>query len=118
LGDRLGVVIAGVEALNGPLLPSPLMFLILLANDKPVLGPWTSGTAQNWVGGVIVWVVTTFSPGPLVTTFFPGVTLKQCGYAPAACTILGLAAGAVLWRLRPSRFQPVSLAPDSNQRPP
>jgi Mn2+/Fe2+ NRAMP family transporter len=117
-GNHLGVVVDGVEALNGVLLPSALIFLILLANDKPVLGPWTNSTAQNWAGGVIVWVVTTFSLAPLVTTFFPGVTLKQCGYALAVCTVLGLTAGAILWRLRPSRHRPASLAPDSNQRPP
>jgi len=116
--NHLGVVIDGVEALNGILLPSALIFLVLLANDKPVLGPWTNSTAQNWVSGIIVWAVATFSLAPLVTTFYPNVTLTQCLYAFIACTIIGLIAGAVLWRLRPSRHQPVSLTPDSNQRPP
>ncbi len=66
-------------ALNGILLPSALVFLVLLvlrwslvllvllvllANDKQVLGPWTNSTAQNWVGGLIVWTVTTFSLAP------------------------------------------------------
>jgi NRAMP (natural resistance-associated macrophage protein)-like metal ion transporter len=117
-GNDLGVVVDGVEALNGILLPSALVFLILLANDKPVLGPWTNSTAQNWIGGVIAWAVTTFSLAPLVTTFYPDVTLKQCAFAFAVCTGLGLIAAAVLWRLRPSRLRPVSLAPDGNQRPP
>jgi Mn2+/Fe2+ NRAMP family transporter len=117
-GDNLGVVIDGVEALNGILLPSTLVFLILLANDKPVLGPWTNNTAQNWVGGVIVWTVTTFSLAPLVTTFYPGVTLRQCLYAFAVCTVLGLVAAAILWRLRTSRPPSVGLAPDGNRRPP
>ena len=116
-GNDLGVVIDGVEALNGILLPSALVFLVLLANDKAVLGPWTNSPAQNWVSGVIVWAVTTFSLAPLVTTFFPNVTLTQCLYAFIVCTAAGVAAGAILWRLRPSRQQPVSLAPDSNQRP-
>ena len=110
-GNDLGVVIDGVEALNGILLPSTLVFLVLLANDKAVLGPWTNSPAQNWVSGVIVWAVTTFSLAPLVTTFFPNVTLTQCLYAFIVCTAAGLAAGAILWRLRPSRHQPVSLAP-------
>jgi Mn2+/Fe2+ NRAMP family transporter len=117
-GNDLGVVIDGVEALNGILLPSTLVFLILLANDKPVLGPWTNNTAQNWVSGVIVWVVTTFSLAPLVTTFYPNVTLKQCIYTFIICTIIGLIAGAILWRMRSSRHHPASLAPDSSQRPP
>ncbi|HEY1819986.1 MAG TPA: hypothetical protein VGG83_08660 [Trebonia sp.] len=60
----------------------------------------------------------TFSLAPLVTTFFPNVTLTQCLYAFIVCTVGGLAAGAVLWRLRPSRHQPVSPALDSGQRPP
>jgi hypothetical protein len=107
-----------VEALNVILLPSALVFLVLLANDKAVLGPWTNGLAQNWVSGVLVWTVLTFSLAPLVTTFFPNVTLTQCLYAFIVCTVGGLAAGAVLWRLRPSRHQPVSPDLGSSQRPP
>jgi Mn2+/Fe2+ NRAMP family transporter len=99
-GNDLGVVIDGVEALNGILLPSTLVFLVLLANDKALLGPWANSTAQNWVSGVIVWAVASFSLAPLVTTFYPGVTLRQCGYAFGACTVIGLAAAAVLWRPR------------------
>ena len=117
-GNDLGVVIDGVEALNGILLPSALVFLILLANDKPVLGPWTNNSAQNWIGGLVVWAVTTFSLAPLVTTFYPDVTLRQCLYTLVICTIIGLIAAAILWRFRPSRHRPVSLAPDSNRRPP
>jgi Mn2+/Fe2+ NRAMP family transporter len=116
-GNDLGVVIDGVEALNGILLPSALVFLILLANDRPVLGPWTNSSAQNWIGGIIAWAVITFSLAPLVTTFYPNVTLKQCIYSLVVCTIIGLVAAAILWRFRPSRRQPVSLAPDSNRRP-
>lgn len=117
-GNDLGVVVDGVEALNGILLPSALLFLVLLANDKAVLGPWTNSRAQNWVSGVLVWAVTTFSLAPLVTTFFPNVTLTQCCYALIVCTALGLAAGAIIWRLRPAQCQPDSLGPDSNRRPP
>jgi Mn2+/Fe2+ NRAMP family transporter len=117
-GDHLGVVVEGVEALNGILLPSTLVFLILLANDKAVLGPWTNTTAQNWVGGVIVWTVTTFSLAPLVTTFYSDVTLTQCVCVFLACTVLGLTAAALLWRLRPSRRQPPVVAADGDRRPP
>ena len=99
-GSDLGVVIDGVEALNGILLPSALVFLLLLANDRAVLGPWANTAAQNWLGGVIIWAVLTFSLAPLVTTFFPDVTLTQCEYAFAACTVLGGVAAAVLIRAR------------------
>jgi Mn2+/Fe2+ NRAMP family transporter len=116
-GTDLGVVVDGVEALNGILLPSTLVFLVLLANDKAVLGPWVNGPVQNWLSGVLVWVVTTFSLAPLVTTFFPNVTLRQCLYAFIVAAAGGLAAGAVLWRLRPARHQPVSPDPDRGRRP-
>jgi NRAMP (natural resistance-associated macrophage protein)-like metal ion transporter len=94
-GNDLGVVVDGVEALNGMLLPSALVFLVLLANDKAVLGPWTNSRAQKWLSGVLVWTVLTFSLAPLVTTFFPNVTLAQCLYAFVVCTAGG-------WR--PARF--------------
>lgn len=116
-GHELGVVIDGVEALNGILLPSALIFLVLLANDKQVLGPWTNNSAQNWIAGLVAWTVTTFSLAPLVTTFYPTVTLKQCSYAYAVCTVIGLAVGVALWRLGPSGHAQDSLEPDSNNRP-
>ena len=117
-GDHLGVVINGVEVLNGILLPSALVFLVLLANDKPVLGPWTNSTAHNWACGLVVWAVTTFSLTPVVSTFFPGITLTQIASAFITCTVLGLTAAVVIWRLRPSRTSPAVLDPGGNRRPP
>jgi hypothetical protein len=117
-GNDLNVVINGVEALNGILLPSALVFLILLANDKPVLGPWRNTTAQNWIAGIIAWIVLTFSLAPLVTTFWPVITLKQSFIGLAVCTVLGLAAAALLVRHRSSRNEPFVDGPDSNRRPP
>ena len=117
-GDHLGVVINGVEVLNGILLPSALVFLVLLANDKPVLGPWTNSTAHNWVCGLVVWAVTTFSLTPVVSTFFPGITLTQIASAFITCTALGLTAAVVIWRLHPSRPSPAVLDPGGNRRPP
>jgi hypothetical protein len=109
-----------VEALNGILLPSALVFLILLANDKPVLGPWANSRTQNWIGGLIAWIVLTFSLAPLVTTFWPVITLKQSFYGLGVCTVLGITAAALLLRSRPSSGkQPAPLAdPASSRRPP
>jgi Mn2+/Fe2+ NRAMP family transporter len=41
-GAPLGIVTIGVQALAGVLLPSALVFLLLLCNDRTVLGPWVS----------------------------------------------------------------------------
>jgi Mn2+/Fe2+ NRAMP family transporter len=111
-GNDMDVVISGVEALNGILLPSALVFLILLANDKPVLGPWANGTAQNWVSGIVAWVVVTFSLAPLVTTFWPVITLTQCFTGLGVCTVLGVIAAFALLRFRQGREDDAVLATD------
>jgi len=118
-GNDLNVVINGVEALNGILLPSALVFLILLANDKPVLGPWSNGTAQNWISGIIAWIVLTFSLAPLVTTFWPVITLKQSFIGLGVCTVLGVIGAFALLRFRQAREDDTALAADpaGNKRP-
>ena len=116
--NDLDVVINGVEALNGILLPSALVFLILLSNDKAVLGPWSNTTAQNWISGIIAWVVLTFSLAPLVTTFWPVITLKQTFTGGAVCLVLGVIAAFLLLRYRASRTERLADDPASNRRPP
>jgi hypothetical protein len=47
-----------VQTLAGVLLPSATVFLLLLCNDKAVLGPWVNGRWLNlFTGGVIVILV-------------------------------------------------------------
>jgi Mn2+/Fe2+ NRAMP family transporter len=51
-GSPLGLLTLGVQVLAGVLLPSATVFLLLLCNDKAVLGPWVNRAK------------TTFSPRP------------------------------------------------------
>ncbi|HEY1704590.1 MAG TPA: NRAMP family divalent metal transporter [Trebonia sp.] len=111
-GNDLNVVINGVEALNGILLPSALVFLILLSNDKPILGPWANGTARNWLCGIIAWIVLTFSLAPIVTTFWPVITLTQSFIGLGVCALLGVIAAFVLLRFRAAPENPEALAAD------
>src|SRR6202035_5551810 len=48
-GAPLGTLTTAVQALAGVLLPSATVFLVLLCNDKAVLGPWTN---PRWVNGI------------------------------------------------------------------
>ncbi|WP_162293995.1 NRAMP family divalent metal transporter [Mycobacteroides abscessus] len=73
----LGVLTQGVQALAGVLLPSATVFLVLLCNDKAVLGPWVNSTRQNIVAGVIVWVLVLLSLSLTAATFFPDLTTTQ-----------------------------------------
>src|SRR5262245_52077331 len=42
-GSPLGLLTQGVQTLAGVLLPSASVFLLLLCNDRKVLGPWVNG---------------------------------------------------------------------------
>jgi Mn2+/Fe2+ NRAMP family transporter len=46
-GSPLGLLTEGVQTLAGVLLPSASVFLLLLCNDKEVLGPWVNGRKTN-----------------------------------------------------------------------
>lgn len=73
----LGLLTQGVQALAGVLLPSATVFLVLLCNDKAVLGPWVNTLRQNIVAGVIVWSLVLLSPALTAATFFPDLTTTQ-----------------------------------------
>ncbi|MGB9307062.1 MAG: NRAMP family divalent metal transporter, partial [Mycobacterium sp.] len=70
----LGLVTQGVQALAGILLPSATVFLVLLCNDRAVLGPWSNTVRQNIVAWTIVWSLVLLSLALTATTFFPGLS--------------------------------------------
>jgi Mn2+/Fe2+ NRAMP family transporter len=84
----LGLITQGVQALSGVLLPSTTVFLVLLCNDRPVLGPWVNSFRQNALTWMIVWSLVVLSLLLTAATLFPDL------YAPAL--VSGLAAGGVV----------------------
>ena len=70
-GAPLGIVTTSVQALAGVLLPSAVVFLLLLCNDREVLGPWTNPRWLNMVGVSVVTVLIVLSGTLTVTTVFP-----------------------------------------------
>ncbi len=69
----LGLMTLAVQVLAGILLPSATVFLLLLCNDKDVLGPWVNPTWLNIVASVIVGVLVELSLILAVATLFPNV---------------------------------------------
>jgi len=67
---------AAVQALAGILLPSATVFLLLLCNDKAVLGPWVNRPWLNVVATFIVSVLFVLSLILMTTTVFP---CPKCG---------------------------------------
>ena len=57
----LGIVTIGVQALAGVLLPSALVFLLLLCSDRAVLGPWVNPGWLNTAAASVVGVLLALS---------------------------------------------------------
>src|SRR5487761_83842 len=74
-GAPLGLMTTGVQVLAGVLLPSAIVFLLLLCNASEVLGPWVNSTRQNVVASLIVSVLVLLSLILTVTTVFPRLPL-------------------------------------------
>ena len=60
-----------VQALAGILLPASTIFLLLLCNDRGVLGPWVNKTWLNLVAGLVIAVLFVLSFLLTFTTIFP-----------------------------------------------
>lgn len=69
----LGLLTLAVQALAGILLPSATVFLVLLCNDRQVLGPWVNTPWLNAVAAVIVGLLVMLSLILAATTLFPQV---------------------------------------------
>jgi NRAMP (natural resistance-associated macrophage protein)-like metal ion transporter len=85
-GAPLGLITTGVQALAGVLLPSATVFLLLLCNDREVLGPWVNRLWLNAVAGFIVSVLLMMSLVLMITTMFPNIDVR----------IMSLVLGAIL----------------------
>jgi len=74
-GAPLGVITLAVQALAGVLLPSASVFLLLLCNDREVLGPWRNPPWLNVLASVIVAVLVLLSLILMATTIFPSINV-------------------------------------------
>ena len=71
LGMLLGLLTNAVQTLAGVLLPSATVFLLLLANDEAVLGPWVNTRGMNVITGAIVAVLVMLSIILTASVLFP-----------------------------------------------
>jgi NRAMP (natural resistance-associated macrophage protein)-like metal ion transporter len=98
-GSPLGLITEGVQVLAGVLLPSATMFLLLLCNDREVLGPWVNGRAVNLFTSAVIAVLITLSVVLTASVLFPAITSGQIVTVMAACAATAVAAGAG-WLIR------------------
>jgi Mn2+/Fe2+ NRAMP family transporter len=70
----LGLLTVGVQVLAGVLLPSATVFLLLLCNDKEVLGPWVNSGATNVFTSVVIAALVVLSLVLTAAVLFPDIS--------------------------------------------
>jgi NRAMP (natural resistance-associated macrophage protein)-like metal ion transporter len=91
-GAPLGLITTSVQALAGVLLPSATVFLLLLCNDREVLGPWVNAPWLNAVASVIVGVLIELSLILMASTMFPSIDVTTLFVYLSIALALALAA--------------------------
>jgi NRAMP (natural resistance-associated macrophage protein)-like metal ion transporter len=72
-GSPLGLLTEAVQTLAGVLLPSATVFLLLLCNDRAVLGPWVNSRRLNLFTGAVVWVLVMLSVVLTAAVLYPDI---------------------------------------------
>jgi Mn2+/Fe2+ NRAMP family transporter len=107
-GTPLGLLTNAVQALAGVLLPSATVFLLLLCNDRAVLGPWVNGRALNLFTGAVIALLVMLSLILVASMLFPGIGTPVIVAILGGGTGLALAVGvASLWLRREPTAAPV-----------
>ncbi len=89
-GTPLGLLTNAVQALAGVLLPSATVFLLLLCNDRAVLGPWVNGRWLNLFTGAVIAVLVILSVVLTATVLWPDVSGDTLIYGLLACGFAAL----------------------------
>jgi NRAMP (natural resistance-associated macrophage protein)-like metal ion transporter len=102
-GSPLGLLTEAVQTLAGILLPSATVFLLLLCNDKAVLGPWVNSTKVNLFTGAVIWVLVMLSIILTASVIYPdmsGETMLKVLVGGTVLAVVGYAATLVVRRIR------------------
>jgi Mn2+/Fe2+ NRAMP family transporter len=106
-GTPLGLLTTAVQALAGILLPSAAVFLLLLCNDREVLGPWMNPRWLNILASFIIGVLLVLSATLVVTTLFSSLdALKVAVWIAIGLVAVAALAGAWFWLTRNRRPPP------------
>jgi Mn2+/Fe2+ NRAMP family transporter len=113
-GVPLGLIVEGVQALAGVLLPAAAVFLLMLCNDRAVLGPWVNRRGTNVFTSTVVAVLVILSVVLTASVLFPNITERQILDIILGCAIASVTVGG--WTLLRSMRGRSSVEPDSRDR--
>ncbi|WP_432971086.1 Nramp family divalent metal transporter [Dactylosporangium sp. CA-233914] len=115
-GSPLGLLTEGVQTLAGVLLPSATVFLLLLCNDRAVLGPWVNGRATNLFTSAVIGALVMMSIVLTASVLYPRITVTQILAVLAAGALLGAAGAAWLIAARHRHPARATVRVDRSQR--
>jgi Mn2+/Fe2+ NRAMP family transporter len=92
-GAPLGLITLAVQAMCGLMLPSTTIFVLLLCNDREVLGPWVNGKWLNVAATIIVSVLVVLSITMMVSTLFTSVNVLALLSTLGVIVVIGLVVG-------------------------
>ncbi|MDF3835984.1 divalent metal cation transporter [Cupriavidus basilensis] len=110
-GMPLGLLTSAVQSLAGILLPSATVFLLLLCNDKAVLGPWVNGRWTNLFTGTVVAGLVMLSIILTASVLFPQIGERQILGILSGGTLLALVVSVSVKRVDKYRLRGDALSP-------
>ena len=100
-GAPLGIMVTAVQALAGILLPSATVFLLILCNDRAVLGPWVNRNWLNAVAAVILGVLVGLSMVLTIAVLLPQLDAVMVSEVVGVIVAGGLVLASIYARFRP-----------------
>ena len=98
-GAPLGVITLAVQALCGLMLPSTTIIVLMLANDRELMGPWKNGRLLNVVAVFMVVVLVVLSFTLMISTLFTSIHVLTLLEVLAGVGVVGLVIGLpIAWR--------------------
>ena len=119
-GAPLGLLTNAVQTLAGVLLPSATVFLLLLSNDRAVLGPWANTRRVNVFTAVVIAAMVMLSIILTASVLFPSMQSAHILAILGTGTVLALLAGLWMAFARPGEqaMEPIDRGGRSTWRMP
>ncbi len=129
-GAPLALITLAVQAICGLMLPSTTIIVLLLCNDREIMGPWVNGKWLNVLAIVIITALVVISFTMMISTLFTSVDVIGLLEVLAVLAGVGLVIGLPLGlrRAEPARIYDIDrrdwrtprlslLAPMASSRP-
>ena len=108
----LGLLTSAVQTLAGVLLPSASVFLLLLCNDKAVLGPWVNGRGVNIFTSLIVAILLMLSIILTASVVFPDIPEKQIKLILMTGSVFAFIGTMLYWKKTPVNWAKMPDTPE------